>query len=255
MIAPVERISKVIFYPCKGMCLEHVVALASSNNRKERQGIYNYYEYQTNKYSDTKVISQLSLNTNDYLVIKLNGYDKNKVDNTIYLSYPHLNNFITGLKNVYKWFYDDKNYKDLFLIDDDTNKLVFNSSYNDLNIVIDNLIGGKAVKIIPSVIEIGSDTYEGIIFYLNDLDVYVHMTIFELENFYRFLFNFDLYNSSLNLISIYQNFFNSQFMDTPFNNPETLNRTQPSNVKKQTGFTNINRKRRTIKEKVEDSDE
>lgn len=133
--------------------------------------------------------------------------------------YDVVNLFNTALS----WFYTDT-YQDLFLVDED-GKLIFNADYNKLSVKThkgdyDNQI----MMAIPTIIQLGDKTYEGLHLYINTQRYCIPLTyqevsiIFELFKNLRFTEEISMMLASYDYVTKYHCYENSknEVTKTPF---------------------------------------
>jgi hypothetical protein len=197
-MAVIERITRTVFNPCKGLVIKHQVSFGSKDASQKRKSELYTYSYKSQAYSDITELTSLNLNTSDFVFLERLNKDREVENEKIYISYPHLFKIKRALKDAIKWFYDDK-YENLFLIKN--NELIYNSDFSDERIEIYGLIGNKGIILEPDVVEIETQQYEGITMYINSEADYVHMTIDQVEALYDFFMTFNLYNASQLLIN------------------------------------------------------
>lgn len=196
-MAVVERITRTIFNPCWGLSVKHQVVFGrkDKHDQKRRSELYQH-NYTSQRYSDVTSLTSFSLETSDYLFLE--KYNKDADKETVFFSYPHLFKLKRALKNAMKWFYDDE-FEHLFSYTD--GDMIVNSDFKGIKEEIYNLISNNSIIIIPDVVEIESELYEGVTLFLNNENQYVQMTIDQVEAFYDFFSTFDLYQSSQLLIN------------------------------------------------------
>jgi hypothetical protein len=231
MMATVERITRTIFRPCKGLLVKHQVVFGSKDQAQKRRGELYTYEYNSSRYSDVTKLSSLTLETSDFLYLEKTNWDKEVDNEKIFLSYPHLFKMKRAFKEILTWFYSDK-YEPMFIYKD--NDIIFNSDFRQEKVEIYNLVGNKGIVIVPDVIEIETQLYEGITMFLNSQDQYVQMTIDQIEALYDFFLSFNLYQSSQMLINYVTNINSENIKGSGFNpkGGKTTGGKMPLNKKK-----------------------
>jgi hypothetical protein len=197
-MAVVERITRTVYNPCRGLAVKHQVVFGSKDQAQKRRGELYVHNYTSSRYSDVSKLSSMSLETSDFVFLEKLNYEKGVENEKIFMSYPHIFKMKRALRNVLKWFYGDE-YEDMYLYNG--NVLTFNSDFGNEKEEVYNLVGNKSVHIIPDVIEIEGVQYEGVTMFLNSLDVSVQMTIDQVESLQDFFDSFNLYQSSLQLIN------------------------------------------------------
>lgn len=191
----VERFNKVIFRPCKGLILKHQVVFGDKDNRSQKRKSELFrYDFPTDKYSDVTEVSSLTLDTSDFVIFERQTSDREAERDKVYVSYPHIFKIRSGLKRAMQWFYADK-YENLFIHENDD--IIFNSDFKEERIEMYGLVGNKSIILVPDVVEIETQLYEGVTMFLNSQDVYVQMTLDQLEALHDFFQHFDLYLSSV----------------------------------------------------------
>jgi len=231
-MAVVERITRTIFMPCKGLAVKHQVVFGNKDQAQKRKGELYTYNYNSTKYSDITNLSSLILETSDFLYLEKLNYDKDRENEKIFFSYPHLFKIKRALKEAMRWFYADK-FENMFIYKG--REIIFNSDYTGKKQEIYNLVSNKTIIIFPSVVEIETQQYEGVTMLLNSESECVQMTIDQLEALYDFFKDFNLYQSSQLLINYVtsinqENIANSGF--TVKQGRTTSNNKMPLNKKK-----------------------
>lgn len=191
---PVESITKAIFYPAKNFTIKHRVVFGQTNNDKTRKSELYVSETKTQKYSNLSKVTNLYLDTKDYLVFQYGNYNDNGLE--IYISYPHIDRVKKMFRNATKWFYS-KTYKDLFIVKN--KKLVLGAEFKGLFFDALDLIGGTALRIEPSTVHVGEEIVEGGVLYFNDETNFIELTYEQIDTIADFLESFNLYQSSLAL--------------------------------------------------------
>jgi ribosomal protein L4 len=239
-MAVVERVTRTVFNPCKGMAVKHQVVLGSKDQAQKRKGELSTYNYKSTKYSDVTELTSMIIESSDFLILEKYNKDKDVENEKIFMSYPHLFKMKRALKQALKWFYADE-FEDLFIYKG--NELIFNSDYTNEKIEIFNLVSNKAVMFQPDVIEIENQQYEGLIMFLNSESEIVQLTIDQVEALYDFFETFNLYQSSQLLINYVTSI-----------NPDNISTTGFSPSRKgnsSTGKMPLNKKKKKTKKKGE----
>lgn len=194
-MAIVDKFNKIVFRPCKGLVIKHQVVFGDKDIRSQkRKSELFQYEYATDKYSDVTEVSNITLDTSDFIVFERTSGNREVDSEQVYVSYPHLFKVRSGLKKAMRWFYDDE-YENIYIHSD--NDIVFNSDFAKERVEMYGLVKNKTIVLRPTVVEIEDQLYEGVTMHLNSMDVYVEMTLDQLESIYDFFQYFDLYLSSI----------------------------------------------------------
>lgn len=153
----------------------------------------------------------------DHSSVKLN------LNPVVYLRYKHPKGYASEydfsksaykitLKNHFKvikffnttvdWLFGDK-YKDLFLYNDEGN-LIFNADYGKLKVTMP--VGDytqQYMQAIPSIVRIGSKTYEGIQLYINKSDYCIPLTYEEVSMLFEILKEFSFTSTTSMVLTAY----------------------------------------------------
>jgi len=195
-----EKIERSLLRISKNLEVKNVVLLGKKNSRDEK--IEPHYErsYDSSKYSNYSKLSQISIDTQDYLVFKYSDR-KNKNYEEIYLSYPHIPHLIKQLKFAQSIIknevvHDDEPVEVFFETDEG---IFLNREYEDLRVNIDRLIFDKVISIEFDVIvhdREGMNESKGAIFYMNDSGYGAEVSEMMLDGLVYFLDRFNLVTSS-----------------------------------------------------------
>lgn len=193
MGTPVEYINKTIYQITSRFKLKHQVKFGRKNQKGDRMDAIFKYDYDSENYNSKMSLSSINLDTSDFLVLEYKP--SNEETASIFLSYPHIYNFLRILKQSLNWFYSSK-YDDMFIYKND--EVQFNDKYKKLVFRTDVTVGQKIFAIKPSLVERYDIYEEGVIVFL-DNEYSVSLDVFELEALYNTIKNFDLYQSSVAL--------------------------------------------------------
>lgn len=191
-----EKITKTIYRPCRGLSIKHVINLGSKAKNGNRKSDTWASNYKSNKYNNASDLTSLFLDTQDYMVFSISN------DVEVYVSYPHLYRVKKAFKKALKWF--SASVEIFTEVDDD---LIVHTKYKKLNASALGLVGNRNIVIRPSVVDDGDYVYEGVAITLHEPDNVIYMTVDELEAFWDFLSTFNLYMSSqmmLNFAKLYE---------------------------------------------------
>jgi hypothetical protein len=230
-LSTVERITRTIFTPCKGLAVKHQVVFGRKDQAQKRRGELYTHSYTSSRYSDVTNLTSLTLETSDFLYLEKLNWDRDVENEKIFISYPHLFKMKRALRHVMKWFYADE-FENLFIYNN--NEIIFNSDYADERAEVYGLVSNKGVVIVPDVVEIETQQYEGITMFLNSNDQAVQMTIDQIEAFQDFFESFNLYQSSQMLINYVTSINADNISGSGFKPKEgkTTNNKMPLNKKK-----------------------
>lgn len=205
-----ERVSSTILRPAHNLKIKNVVTFGTRNyGNGKREDAIKVKGYKSNKYSDVDYVSDLSIETNDYLVFEANAPDDFKKRSEVFISYPH----ITNVKNSFTKMLslaEGKSKKK-----DGTKKIVFKETkdgqpyiteeYQDFIIKIDGMINNKSMILMFDIIE-KSDIDNSILYsraisiFFNDEEIYATVDIENFSGIVSFLNDFNLLLSSQNLM-------------------------------------------------------
>lgn len=192
MPAPIEYINKTICNITSRFKIKHQVKFGKKNHKGNRNDPVYLYEYDSENYDEKQKLSGCNLDTSDYLILEYSNDDNEKI--CIYLSYPHIYNFKIILKKALNWFYNKK-YEDMFIENDD--ELKFNSKYKKQRLSTNITVDKKIFSIRPSVVQKDEVYCEGVIVSFCEGEALFTLDLYELENLYDVINNFNLYQSSL----------------------------------------------------------
>jgi hypothetical protein len=101
------------------------------------------------------------------------------------------------------WFYDDK-YQDLFLLNDDNN-LIFNADYKSLHVSTKRSdYDNQIMQAIPTVIQLGDKSYEGVHLYVNKSIYCISLTFEEVSMIFSILKDFQFSTEVTKVLAAYQ---------------------------------------------------
>lgn len=121
---------------------------------------------------------------------------------------------------VLSWFYDSDK-RDLFVIDDN-NQLQFNAAYGTLiKVVTDSKRYPQKITVLPTLVQRGEKSYEGVMIHMRSIDIQTTLTIHEFGTLVRTLQQFSFVSEQF-------------FMTTAYMYAETHRR-----VKENTGFNKL----------------
>ena len=197
----IEKLERVIYYPCSGLCLKHQVSFSNIiKQNKRRKSEVSIFNYKTNKYSDTTEVNKINLESSDFLILEITNVDKKiyKDEISICISYPHLISLKKVIDEALSW---SDEYDNLYIETRDE-RIVLNGDYYSLQAQSDNFVGNRYIIIKPELYETDDEIEEGFrIFFSDTISVGISLT--QMEGLYDFIDNFNLYESSQLLINYY----------------------------------------------------
>lgn len=189
-----EKIVCEVYRPCGELTVKHSVTFGKKRYDDRRNGPVSAFTYNTNKYADVKEVTSYTINTEDYLIFERNYFDKSQEPVRILMSYPHIFKVKNMLKRALKWFYTDE-FSDVFMYFHDDPQPRINPEIK-LEEGAYGLVGGAAIKVVPNIIFIENEYYEGVTMYFNSEACSINLTIDQLESLTDFMLSFRLYEAS-----------------------------------------------------------
>jgi len=190
-LANVEKIEKTIQTVSSHFTVKNTVITGVKGKDNVKLNPVYARSYNSTKYSDKSQLEAMNIRTSDYIVLAYNDY-QNKINEEVYLSYPHLPNFINLLEQAVQMV----STKDMYVNND------VNPKYSDVVLRLDNLGGKKSIAIIPHVIQQDQTYINGALIFLNSEDTYAEIDANSIYTLYYILKDFNLYlNSSLLLLT------------------------------------------------------
>lgn len=198
-----EKIESIILRPAKNFIIKNVVIFGSRDSVGFRIDALKDRTYKSNKYSNTDYVGRLSLETSDYLVFEFSNTinDKRKTEE-IFISYPHIYEFKEILEEIYTEYANN----DVFKYNKN-NIPYLTEEYKEYLKKIE-LINNKNIGFMFDVLEEYDDVAhvtnysEGITIIFNDEELYSTVSMDTFYYIYRFVNEFNLLQSSQNLINL-----------------------------------------------------
>lgn len=151
--------------------------------------------------------STINLNLNPVLYLR---YRQNKKVSEEYdyskacykITPRNLYQVVKFFNTIVKWFFDDK-YHDLFLTNEEGN-LIFNADYNKLHVSTPRGdYSSQVMQAIPTVVQIGDKTYEGIHLYINKMTYCIPLTYEEIDIIFGILKEFSFTTETTKVLVAY----------------------------------------------------
>lgn len=192
-----EKIEEKLLSITPSFSLHNVVTLGKRDKLGCKKNFIQERNYNSNKYTDFSFLSSLTIDRNDFIVFRYNSYDKDSGSKKedIFMSYFHLKKIREILETLLEKF-DDAFIDKTFSI---------NPEYEDFSIDIE-CINGKHILFFYEWLEIVEENVDypvmqksvGILF--NNEEYQEYITEENLEELLYFIENFNLLNSSQNLM-------------------------------------------------------
>lgn len=211
-----ETIDSTIYRINSNLTIKNVIKFGKSSyeNNLRKDALYSK-NIRTQKYVDVSVSENVYLETSDFLVFQYTCKDENNKFNSeeVYISYPHIYRLKNKFKTVYEKFKKDisnskkkdfDNSKLIFLKTDD-NHLCLTPRYEEYKVDINELINERCIVLLFDIME--KETTNGIKderavrLIINKPEYYVLLNFNQFESLVMFLDEFNLLNSSQNLIN------------------------------------------------------
>ena len=189
-----EKIERLLLQPARFLKFKNVVMLGKKSANKEKiQPIYEK-SYNSGKYSNYNSLKTIHLDTSDFFTI---AYNRDKVFEEIYLSYPHLSKLIKGFReatDILNGDVEDGNGNTINIFTEINGELYLNEKYADLNVKVGGLIGGKSIVLTFDVLKNDLDGREmkGALLYIGTDTNIVELNEDALNGILYFLENFNL---------------------------------------------------------------
>jgi hypothetical protein len=156
--------------------------------------------------SKDKSTMNINMNPILYLRYKANKYVSEEYEYTkaAYKITPrNLYSIIKFFNTIITWLYDDK-YHDLFLVNDD-DKLIFNADYKSLHVSTHRSdYDSQIMQALPTVVQLGDKTYEGIHLYVNKTAYCIPLTFEEVSMIFGILRDFQFSTEITKALTAYQ---------------------------------------------------
>jgi hypothetical protein len=187
-LSNVEKVEKTIFTVGSHFTVKNTVTTGVKGKDNVKLNPVYTRQYNSQKYSDKSTLEQMTIRTSDYIVMAYNDF-QNKINEEIYISYPHMPEFIRILGQAVQMVSTE----DMYVGND------VNPKYKDLVLRPAVSMGGqKSFAVIPHVIQRDQSVERGILLFLNSEEIYVEIDANNLYTMWYILEKFDLYlNSSL----------------------------------------------------------
>lgn len=167
-----------------------------------------FFMYLPNATWGSRDRSTINLNLNPVLYLRCRQnkkvseeYDYSKACYKI--TPKNLYQVVKFFNTIVKWFFDDK-YQDLFLTNEEGN-LIFNADYNKLHVSTPRGdYSSQVMQAIPTVIQIGDKTYEGIHLYINKMTYCIPLTYEEIDILFGILKDFSFTTETTKVLIAYE---------------------------------------------------
>lgn len=175
-----------------------------SNSRME----LDFFMYLPNGIWGSKDRTTININLNPVIYLR---YKSNKRVSEEYefgkaafkITPRNLYQVIKFFNTIVTWFYDDK-YQDLFLLNDDNN-LIFNADYKSLHVSTKRSdYDNQIMQAIPTVIQLGDKSYEGVHLYVNKSIYCISLTFEEVSMIFSILKDFQFSTEVTKVLAAYQ---------------------------------------------------
>lgn len=189
MLGNIENVKREIFSLGNSVKVYNIVNFGfKSKDENKLEPLYEQ-SYNSTKYSDKDVLSNLIIRSNNYLVFSYKSSESGEfVNEDIYISYPNINIFKDYLNTVVSDLYkNEKSYYTKKSVTETGDEKIFESS---------EFAQGKTFAIFPAKIERNETLVNGVIMCLNSEECYVEIDIDTLATLAEVINNFDLLNQS-----------------------------------------------------------
>jgi hypothetical protein len=178
--------------PCYLIELKLVVTFGKRMKSGIRKDAFSENTRNTQKYNDLEKASFWQLDTSDFLVF---SYTEKDNFNEVYISYPHMKQMMDSMKNVHKWFFDNKVYDSLFV---ENSEGIFETDLCRNTSEKFTAINGHSVAMQPALVtDKEDDVVPGLYIFINSESCCAKMTWSEFDAMFYFLTKFDLCTTSM----------------------------------------------------------
>ncbi|PTU25896.1 hypothetical protein DA469_21340 [Bacillus subtilis] len=184
----VERIEKTLFSVGNLFSVKNVILNGNKGKNDNKLNSIYTRSYDSQKYSDRSTLDQIQIRTSDFLVFSYHDF-QNKINEDIFISYPHMMNFMTILTSAYNMVNTDEVYQG--------NNI--NPKYANVSLTTNPLGGGKQLAFIPTIIQRDQVYTNGVILFLGSEDYAIELDASQLGALYYILNNFNLLSESSTL--------------------------------------------------------
>lgn len=182
----VERIEKTIFSVGMNFKIKNVVVTGKKGKDNIKLDPIYSRNYKSSKYSDRATLDSMHIETSDFIVFAYNDF-KNKVNEEVYISYPHMLGFLQKIEEVAQMV----STQDMYV-----NGGV-NPNYQSACVKTSPLGGQKSLAFIPAVFENQDrQAVNGVFLFINSNDIYVPIDVNSIMTIYYILKDFNLYTNS-----------------------------------------------------------
>lgn len=186
-----ERLEKVLY---RGGLFTIKNIITFSNKSSNGNKLLPIYErsYNSTKYNNLNELSVVSITDNEYVAFCYNNFEQ-KINQEVFISYPHYEDMITFLENVLG----------MVLTEDMYSVSSVNPKYQDVMVESEEFCSGSKLIAIPAVWESNipnAGLSKGVILYLGTEEAAVMLDIKALRAIYFVLNNFNLSEGSNSLI-------------------------------------------------------
>lgn len=184
-----DKVERELFRKSSGkelFTVSNTILLGSKGaNDVYLDSIYNR-SYDSKKYSDMSQLQTLNIRTSDYITFNYNNFEE-KVNSSIFISYPNLGDLVDFLEETYKFFTDSK-------VFDKKGNVTMN--YQEAMVQSEPLGGDKVLLSIPTSLDYDGNYLKGVCIFLNDEDIYVELDERGFFTIYSILASIDLLSCS-----------------------------------------------------------
>lgn len=190
MFENTERLERTI-YRGGAFTIKNVVTLGNkSTNGNKLNPIYTR-SYNSTKYNNLNSLEVTSFSQNEYIVFAYNNFEE-KVNSEVFISYPHMNNLISFITDMYTMVTKPDMYSESGV----------NPKYQEFLLESDEFSSGSKLIAMPIVWDNGNSNaplLKGALLYINSEDAGVLLDIKSIESIGYILSNFNLSLESSNL--------------------------------------------------------
>lgn len=199
----IEKTQYTLFNMSNTYCLKHVVKFAYKDKMGKRRGYHSVISYASDQYIQGGISEVANINVYFKSYLNIECIDKSiPWENRQFISITEygIHRLRSGLKKVKKWF-KKKEYDDLYFIEDNQlklNKEMVNEKGLVHHIYFEN---DRSLTITPAVINDRTQSYEGVVMFINNRNSAVELSIGELKTLYNIVKEMNLYLAGLAMLN------------------------------------------------------
>jgi len=186
----VEKVENTIYSVNHIFSMKHVINLGIKTKEGIRLDPIYDREYPSTKYTNRPNLEAIQMQSSHFITLSYANFKAKKLED-IYISYPHLPEFISTMEQVLTMV----NTQDMYTASG------VNPKYAEAQVRQDGLGGGKSIIFVPHLITYEGGSMPGVLLFLNSDEYVVEIPSLHLFTMYSILTTFNLYTNSLILLN------------------------------------------------------